>query len=84
MGRDKTLEERLIEREERLGTVEGRQGATTTDELQLIGVGSTREFHFSECETLTEVPRADRVLFVSPFDALDGGYHPCRVCNPGR
>jgi methylphosphotriester-DNA--protein-cysteine methyltransferase len=23
------------------------------------------------------------VLFVSPYDALDGGYKPCPRCRPG-
>jgi hypothetical protein len=78
---DKTLEERLLERQARLEEME-RQGQSYSAEDQFVGVGSTNRFHHPECDDLADVPRADRVLFVSRFDALDGGYHPCTTCRP--
>ncbi len=82
MGPDKTLEQRLIERESRLGDVATREGSRVATESQVVGVGSTHLFHEPDCAELADIPRADRVLFVSIYDALDGGYAPCRGCAP--
>ena len=82
MTPDKTLEQRLVERESRLGDVAAREGSHVAAEAQLVGVGTTQLFHEPDCAELADVPRADRVLFVSIYDALDGRYAPCRACNP--
>ena len=78
----KPIEVRLAEREARLAEASQGSAHTVAPSEQLVGVGSTHRFHFSNCAALESVPRADRVLFVSPYDALDGGYAPCPVCKP--
>ena len=84
LGPQKTLEERLLEREENLGIVANREGEAIATEDQFIGVGANHRFHEPDCSELADVPRVDQVIFVSVFDALDGGYHPCATCTPGR
>ena len=83
-GPEKTLEQRLAAREERLAISASGGGKAVAAEDEFIGVGLDHRFHEPGCAVLTDVPRADQVIFVSVFDALDGGYDPCDVCTPGR
>lgn len=80
---DKTMQERLAEHQAARAQAAAEEARTFREGEGLVGVGSTHVFHFDGCSELADVPRADRVIFVSPFDALDGGYDPCRTCNPG-
>jgi hypothetical protein len=84
LGPDKTLDERLAERAKAMDRAAPQEGRDVAADEQFVGVGSTHLFHDPGCRLLADVPRSDRVLFVSSFDALDGGYAPCTTCRPGR
>ena len=75
--------ERAVERDERRAGTSQDTGRDVAAAEQLVGVGSTHVYHRRACELLGATPQADRVLFVSGFDALDGGYDPCPTCRPG-
>ncbi|MCE9636612.1 MAG: hypothetical protein K8T90_12980 [Planctomycetes bacterium] len=56
---------------------------TPSAEKSRTGTASTRRFHAAGCPDLDAAPTADRVLFVSYWDAVDGDYAPCPRCKPG-
>jgi len=58
-------------------------GVAVDPEQQVIGAHATQVYHAPGCDLLTGVARAERVLFISNFDALDGGFKPCPRCRPG-
>ncbi len=55
----------------------------TEDTSGVTGVYATKEYHGPRCEKLGDVPQTERVLFISPYDALDDRYRPCTTCKPG-
>jgi len=58
--------------------------ATNVDATdRVIGAHATSVYHVATCDLTHDIARAERVIFVSNFDALDGGYKPCPRCRPG-
>ena len=49
-------------------------------ECNYIGNSNSRKFHRSTCNSLPI--EKNRVCFMSREEALDGGYTPCKTCNP--
>jgi hypothetical protein len=82
LGPETPLGERVEAYNRRQEALEAERARRISEETQRIGVGSTRRFHRPGCAQLESAPRADQVIFVSSFDALDGGYGPCDVCAP--
>ena len=66
----------------REGAATDAGGREVADEERFEGVYSTKTFHYPHCEDLGDVPEIERLPFVSPYDAVDGGYVPCRNCHP--
>ncbi len=65
---------------ERLST----QGQHLDADVTVTGIYTTKIYHHHTCELIEDVPAVDRLTFVSPYDAVDAQYAPCRVCDPGR
>ena len=78
-----SLEERMEKRDAAAAAAEKQQAREVHPEEQVVGAHATNVYHFEECDLVKDVSRKDRVLFVSPFDALDGGFRPCARCRPG-
>ena len=77
------LDERLQAREAQ-GRKEMETGGREIDPAaQVIGAHATRVYHVEGCDLLDGLGRPERVIFVSGYDALDGGYKPCPRCRPG-
>ena len=73
----------MADRERVAGEPPRRTGKAVDAATQVIGVHGSHVFHNAACDELTDVAQAQRVLFVSPYDAVDGGYQPCPRCRPG-
>lgn len=70
------------------GTIQNPPGSETTPaavtekEACYIGNSSTLKFHTLECEAGAKVADRNVVYFKTREDAVNGGYVPCKLCNP--
>jgi hypothetical protein len=79
----KTLEDRMAGRESTADSPDRTTGVSVDDTEQVVGAHATHVYHVDTCDELEGVARADRILFISCYDALDGAYKPCPRCRPG-
>jgi len=77
----KSLEQRMAERER--ADRAPREGEFVNAEEQVIGAPATHVYHRPSCKELDGLPRTEQIRFLSPYDAIDGGYDPCPICHPG-
>ena len=47
-----------------------------------VGNAHSMKFHYSDCRWAKKISAANRVEFESRDEAVEGGYVPCKVCNP--
>jgi len=79
----RSLEERMAARDRADRAPPVRTGRAVNLEDQVVGAHATHIYHLPSCTEIEDVAQAERVLFVTNHDALDGGYTPCPVCRPG-
>ena len=69
-----TIEEKAHEQEA------AKKEAASTNSTEYIGNKNSKKFHLPTCRTLPK--EANRVYFDTRQDAINGGYAPCKNCNP--
>ena len=78
-----TIEQRMEARDKMAADAEKARAREVSEDELVIGTHATSVYHLDSCDLLDEVGTKERVRFVSPYDALDGGYRPCPRCRPG-
>lgn len=51
-------------------------------EASYIGNSNSAIFHYEDCRSGSRIKEANRVYFDTRDEAVDAGYHPCKVCKP--
>jgi Predicted hydrolase (metallo-beta-lactamase superfamily) len=56
--------------------------AVTEKEACYIGNSSTKKFHTLSCDAGAKIADRNVIYFKTREDAVNGGYVPCKICNP--
>ena len=48
----------------------------------LVGSVNSTVFHFSDCESVTGISKANLVTYLNREEAIAKGKRPCKICNP--
>ena len=59
-------------------------GAFDPEKLEVLYIGNknTKKFHAPDCASVGDMKDANKVPLFSRDEAIDGGYAPCKRCNP--
>jgi len=49
----------------------------------LVGSATTKKYHRADCRYAEKIAEENRVYFSSSKEAIEAGFLPCKVCNPG-
>lgn len=50
--------------------------------VQYIGNSNTKKFHLSGCRYVSTMSESNKVYMNSRDEAINGGFVPCKVCDP--
>ncbi len=49
----------------------------------LVGSVTTKKYHRADCRYAAKIAEKNRVYFASSKEAIEAGFSPCKVCDPG-
>ena len=58
-------------------------GGTVEPGSVILGAAGTPTYHRPDCPSLEPVPAAERITYVSVYDAVNSRLRPCDRCRPG-
>ena len=57
-------------------------GFAAAGDIKLIASDSSDRYHLSTCKIAQKIRPGEVVVFQTPEEAWEGGYVPCKKCNP--
>ncbi|CBH21795.1 Thermonuclease precursor (TNase) (Micrococcal nuclease) (Staphylococcal nuclease) (modular protein) [Acetoanaerobium sticklandii] len=58
------------------------QASTVNNEMTFIGNRNTKKFHYPTCSSVNQMNESNKVSLSSREEAINGGFIPCKRCNP--
>ena len=52
------------------------------EKAKLVAANYSDRYHLSTCKIAQNIRTDDRLVFETPGQAIEGGFNPCRKCNP--
>lgn len=55
---------------------------TAAEKYKLVAANYSDRYHLSTCKVAQNIPAEDLLVFETPGQAIEGGFRPCRKCDP--